>query len=136
MFEEIKNIKTGKKELKSFGLTIGIIILVIAVYLFYKNNQSYQSVLYVTLFFIGSSLIIPAILKPPYLIWMTFAILLGWVMTRIILSILFYSIITVIGFLAKIFGEDFLNLKISNHDSYWNLRDRAYELNQDYEKQY
>ena len=136
MFEEIKNIKTGKKELKSFGLTIGIIILLIAGYLFYKNNQSYQSALYVTLFFIGSGLIIPIILKPPYLIWMTFAILLGWVMTRIILSILFYSIITMIGFLAKIFGKDFLNLKVSNHDSYWNLRDREYELNQDYEKQY
>ena len=110
--------------------------MLIAGYLFYKNNQSYEFALYVALFFIGSGSIIPVVLKPPYLIWMTFAILLGWVMTRIILSILFYGIITMIGFLAKIFGKDFLNLKVSNHDSYWNLRDREYELNQDYEKQY
>ena len=26
MLEEIKNIKTGKKELRSFGITIGIIL--------------------------------------------------------------------------------------------------------------
>ena len=136
MFEEIKNIKKGKKELKSFGLTIGIIILVVAGYLFYNNNQSYQSALYITFFFIVSGLIMPVLLKPLYLIWMTFAILLGWVMTRIILSILFYSIITLIGSLAKIFGKDFLNLRVNNHNSYWNLRDRAYELNQDYEKQF
>ena len=41
-----------------------------------------------------------------------------------------------IGSLAKIFGKDFLNLRVDNHNSYWNLRDRAYELNQDYEKQF
>ena len=38
MFEEIKSIKTGKKDLRSFGLTIGIISVIIAGYLFYRDN--------------------------------------------------------------------------------------------------
>ena len=38
MFEEIKNIKTRKKEIKSFGITIGIILLVIGAFLFFKGN--------------------------------------------------------------------------------------------------
>ena len=55
MFEEIKNIKKGKKELKSFGLTIGIIILVIflmiIVAIAFYALTFYKSLL---IFFIGS----------------------------------------------------------------------------------
>ena len=67
---------------------------------------------------------------------MTFAILLGWVMTRVILSIVFYFIMTPIGLLTRLLGEDFLALKKSNSGSYWNNRDQSVELNQDYEKQF
>ena len=42
---------------------------------------------------------------------MTFAVILGWFMTRLILSILFYIIITPIGLIARIIGKDFLNTK-------------------------
>ena len=41
MFDEIKNIKSTKKELKSFGLTIGIIFLVIGGFLFFKEKDFY-----------------------------------------------------------------------------------------------
>ena len=67
---------------------------------------------------------------------MTFAVVLGWVMTRVILSLVFYLILTPISLLTKIFGEDFLGLKEKDVDSYWNLRNSVTELNQDYEKQF
>ena len=67
---------------------------------------------------------------------MTFAVIIGWIMTRIILAILFFFIITAIGALARLFGKDFLNLKPDNRDSFWNMRNRDRELNQDYEKQF
>ena len=136
MIEEIQGITSTKKELRGFGITIGIIFLLITGFLFFKEKESFQIFLYIGGFFIGLGLILPRILKPFYLIWMTFAVILGWVMTRLILSILFYSLITAIGFLARIFGKDFLNLNSTDYESYWNLRDRERELNQDYEKQY
>ena len=68
---------------------------------------------------------------------MSFAVIIGWFMTRIILSLLFYLIITPIGLLAKIFTKDFLDLKKQAvNDSYWNKRDSNTEKNQNYEKQY
>ena len=67
---------------------------------------------------------------------MTFAVILGWVMTRVILSLVFYLIMTPIGLLTRLLGEDFLLLKKSNSESYWNNRDRIYETSQDYEKQF
>ena len=136
MFEELNSIKSGRKDLKNFGFTIGFILLIIGVFLFVREKDSF-------IYFcsIGSILIIlgaitPVILKPIYKIWMTFAVTIGWIMTRVILSVLFFSIITIIGIFTRLIGKDFLNLKSKNNESYWNIRNKEYELNQDYEKQY
>ncbi len=136
MIEEIKNIKKDKKELRSFGITIGIILLIISAILFYYDKSSHQIIAYIGGGFIGSGIIIPILLKPIYILWMTFAVILGWVMTRVILSLVFYLIMTPIGLLTRLLGEDSLALKKSNSESYWNNRDRNYETSQDYEKQF
>ena len=136
MFEEIKNIKIRKKNLKSFGITMGLIFLVIGGFLFFKEKEYYPVLIYLAGSFIGLGYIIPITLKPIYIIWMVFAVILGWIMTRVILSLLFYLIISPIGFLTRIFGKDFLKLTIKNHGSYWNYRDSSIEINQDYEKQF
>jgi len=136
MFEEIKNIKTDIKSLKSFGITIGIVLLVIAGLLYFKEQDSYKFFLYITGFFIGFGLLIPRALKPIYLIWMAFALVLGWFMTRMILSLLFYFLITPIGIISRIFGNNFLETKKINKTSYWNKRDSKDEYSQDYKNQY
>ena len=137
MLEEIKHIKTGKKDLRSFGVIIGIIFLLVAGFLFYREKESFQTFLYIAGAFIGFGLIIPIILKPIYIVWMTFAVILGWFMTRVILSLLFYVIITPIGVVLRIFGKDFLEIKKESvQGSYWNQRDSNLEKNQNYEKQF
>ena len=136
MIEEIKNITSTKKDLRNFGFTIGSILLVIALILFFKEKDSDVYFFSIGLAFILSGIVLSFILKPFYKIWMTFAVIIGWIMTRIILAILFFFIITAIGVLARLFGKDFLNLKPDNRDSFWNMRNRDLELNQDYEKQF
>tara|TARA_B100002051_G_scaffold188444_1_gene178498 strand:+ start:689 stop:1099 length:411 start_codon:yes stop_codon:yes gene_type:complete len=136
MIEEIKNITSTKKDLRNFGFTIGSILLVIALILFFKEKDSDVYFFSIGLVFILSGIVLSFILKPFYKIWMTFAVIIGWIMTRIILAILFFIIITAIGVLARLFGKDFLNLKPDNRDSFWNMRNIDRELNQDYEKQF
>jgi len=136
MFEEIKNIKTSNKDIRSFGITIGIILFIISAILFYYDKSSYEVIAYIGGGFIGLGIIIPTLLKPIYILWMTFAVILGWVMTRVILSLVFYFIITPISFVTRLFGEDFLSLKRTDSNSYWNKRDSAIEINQNYEKQF
>ena len=136
MFEELNNIKSGRKDLKSFGFIIGFILMLISVFLFFREKDSSIYFFSIGLIFNGLGIIIPAALKPFYKIWMTFAIIIGWVMTRVILSVLFYLIISTIGIFARLVGKDFLNLKPKNYESYWNIRNKEYELNQDYEKQF
>ena len=136
MFEELNSIKSSRKDLKNFGFTIGFILLIIGVFLFVREKG-----LFVYLFSIGSILIIlggivPVLLRPFYKVWMTFAVIIGWIMTRIILSVLFFSIITIIGLFTRLLGKDFLNLNSESNESYWNIRNKEHELNQDYEKQF
>ena len=137
MYEEIKNIQTGKKNLQSFGITIGVIFLISSGYLFYKENESLHIFIYLASSFIGLGLILPKFLKPIYVIWMIFAIILGWFMTRIILSLLFFIVLTPIGLTLRILGKDLLDLnKQDKRESYWNKRDSSIEQNQDYRKQF
>ena len=136
MIAELNSIKSSRIDLKNFGFAIGFILLIIGVFFFVKGKD-----LFVYFFSIGSILIIlggfaPLILKPFYKIWMIFAVIISWIMTRIILSVLFFSIITIIGLFTRLLGKDFLNLKSKSIESYWNLRDKEHELNQDYENQF
>ena len=136
MFEEIKNIQTSNKDITSFGITIGIILFIISCMLLYHENQLYLLIAIIASIFIGLGLIVPILLKPIYFAWMIFAVILGWIMTRVILSIIFYLIMTPIGLITRIFGEDFLDLKKLDSNSYWNKRDSSKELSQNYEKQF
>lgn len=136
MVEEIKNIRLAYKDLKNFGFIIGIILAFFGLFLLYKGIDYFIYFVSVGLIFLSLGLIDPKILKPIYKVWMTSAVIIGWIMTRLILSALFYSVITGIAILTRIIGKDFLNLKIKNKESFWNNRDSNYELNQDYEKQF
>ena len=115
----------------------GIFLLLIAGFIFFKGKESYQYFIMISSVFFCFGLIIPIILKPLYIIWMAFAVILGWFMTRLILIILFYFILTPIGLLGKLFGKNFLENNFnSSANSYWYLRDSKSEINQDYEKQF
>ena len=80
---------------------------------------------------------IPVILKPIYWIWMIFATILGWIMTRVILSLLFYVIFTLIGLILRSFGKQFIELNWDKTDStYWNYRSMHVLEMEKYEKQF
>ena len=137
MFEEIKNIKSEKRDLRNFGITIGIILLIISGFLFWKEKESFQIFLTIGITFLLTAVAIPVILKPVYWIWMIFAVVLGWFMTRLILSLLFYIIFTSIGLTLRLFGKQFLELRWDNSkESYWNFRTNEHLKKENYEKQF
>ncbi len=126
IIEEIKNIKTGRKELRQFGITVGIVSGLLGGLFFLRQKDFYVYFLIFSAAFLISGLILPALLKPVQRIWMTLAVSIGWVMTRIVLVILFYLVVAPIGILARVFGKSFLAVKLDkNADSYWIAREPA-----------
>ena len=137
MLEEIKNIKSEKSDLRNFGITVGIILLIISGFLFWKEKESFQIFLAIGITLCLTAITIPSVLKPVYWIWMIFAIILGWFMTRLILSLLFYFIFTAIGLTSRFFGKQFLELRWDkSKESYWNFRTNENLQNKNYEKQF
>ena len=136
MIEEIKKIRATKKDLRDFAVIFGIIFLLLSGFLFYDEKDYYQVCLYISGSLLSLGFLLPFVLKPFYTVWMVFSVLIGWVMTRVILSLLYYLIITPIGLIMRIFGNDFLDLKKLNHSSYWNFRNSEDKNNQSYEKQF
>jgi len=105
-----------KKELRQFGLLIGIFIILFFGFLIpWIWGAAFQTWPWIAAtVFIGSSVLFPIILKPIYILWMKFSILLGWVNTRILLAIVFYVIVMPTGMLMRLFGKDPLNRKLDH----------------------
>ncbi len=137
LLEEIENIKSGKSELRNFGVTIGIVLGMLGGLLLWRGKDIYAYFLLLSTVFIFIGLVLPIVLKPIQKAWMTFEVILGWFMTRFILSILFYVVFTSIGLVSRLFGKQFLDLKMDNSKkSYWNYRKTREFKKSDYEKQF
>ena len=129
ILEEIKNIKETKKDLRKFGITVGTVLLIIAGILFWREKDSYLYFGIAGLLLLLTGLAFPAILKLLNKVWMTLAIL--------ILTILYYLVLTPIRILATLFGKNFLDLTIDKSaKSYWEVRPKREIKPADYERQF
>lgn len=137
ILEEIKEIKSDKKELRKFGYTIGIALLVIGAASLYFGRASNHYLIFIGALVLFVGLIYPILLKPFQKIWMGIAIVLGFIMTRIILSLLFYFVFMPMRFIARIFGKKFIDLNFKEvTDSYWNKRNKKMYEPIDTERQF
>jgi hypothetical protein len=135
--EEFKNIKETKRDLRKFGLTVGGVLLILAALLFYFDKSSAIYFAIIGSLLLISGLTFPQILKPLNKIWMGLAVVLGFFMSRLILTILFYIALTPISLIAKLVGKKFMILKYDKSaKSYWEKRTIIQKKQIDYERQF
>jgi Saxitoxin biosynthesis operon protein SxtJ len=116
----MENINLNKKELVKFGVTMGVALSVIAIFILIRHKHNGLAVAIIALTFFAISGVAPFLLKPVYRIWMLFSTMLGWVNTRFILTVIFYLLFTPIGLIIRLFGIDLLDRKIDKQKaSYW-----------------
>lgn len=122
MINEIKNISSTQKELRDFGLLVGGVFLVLGIFIL-KNVTSHAAIIGFTLVTVG--LIKPKLLKYIYICWMTIALMMGWVVTRIILLVVFLLVMIPLKLVLQWKGERLLDTKINKRaKTYW-LRRQA-----------
>jgi hypothetical protein len=138
IIEEIKNIKSGRRELQRFGITMSIVLGLIGGLFLWREKGYYSYFLMLSTAFLLLGLTVPILLKPIHKVWMTLAVLLGWLMTRVILGVLFYLVVTPIGLLLRLLGKDVLDLKSNRNavDSYWIPRNISKFETKNYENQF
>lgn len=108
-----------RRTITSFALIVSGALLAIAAYQWWRGAS--QPV-WVTLISIAAVLLLlaaiaPSLLRPVYRGWMYLGEALGWLNTRIILSLVFFLVVTPIGLLMRLFGRS--PMTTAKRDSYW-----------------
>ena len=110
-------IKLGSN--RSFGIVFFSVFLLISIYpLLNDGNIRFWSLI-IALIFLILAILNSKILTPLNKIWFKFGLFLSKVISPIIMIIIFFFVVTPIGFIMRILGKDILNLKKNNNKSYW-----------------
>ena len=122
---------------KKFGYTFSIIFVLFSTY-FILNGGTYLSLFCIILSIIIFIITInyPEKLFIFNMLWMKLGFLLGKIISPIVMSILFFLLITPVALITKIFGRDELLLKKKNDLSYWKKRDKKTLSTNNFEKQF
>ena len=104
---------------RSFGIVFFIVFLIVAIYPLLNNENPRIWSLILSVIFLFLGIINSKILNPLNILWFKFGILLGKIVSPIIMGIIFFIVVTPIGFVMRIIGKDLLNLKFNKGKSYW-----------------
>ena len=109
-----KTPELSTQELRKFGFTTGAIVAIlfglILPWLFNHGYPYWPWILAGVLWL--WALIAPATLKPIYNGWMKVGHVLGWINTRIILGLMFYTVFFAVGLILKSLGKDPMSRRI------------------------
>ena len=113
----MEDIKLGSN--KNFGIVFFIVFLIIAIYPFFGDGSLRLWSLVISIVFLILGLLNSKILSPLNKLWFKFGIVLGKVISPIIMGIIFFLVVTPIGYLMRLFKKDVLNLSFNDNKSYW-----------------
>ena len=135
--EELKLIDNSDNAVKKTGLTVGVVLLIISMLLWYLDKLTFIDFSTIGGLFVILAVIAIPVLRPFHKLWMMLALLMGFVMSRVILTILYYFVLTPIGLIAKLIGKKFMPLTYDkNAITYWEKRENTVKQQIDYERQF
>ncbi len=109
-----------RKGLREFGLVTGAIVGVLFGLFFpwilERPIPRWPWVIFGVLGVMG--LVVPMALNPVYKIWMRFGLMMSKIMTPLIMSIVFFIVITPVGLFRRMFAKDPLARTFEDTDSY------------------
>ena len=135
--EELKKIKMGEKENRSFSRLVGGIFILLAAISLWRGTHAW-----IWLALIGAPLVIagelsPKSLTPVHRLWMFLAFCMGWVMTRVLLTLFYFAALTPLALLARVFKKKFLETRFREDcPSYWIKRTGKENKKEQLESQY
>ena len=121
-FPKIEKISSNR----SFGLLFFIVFIVIAFWSFRGNIEQIKFwSLGLSLIFLILGLINSKLLNPLNKSWHYLGILLGMIVSPIVMGIIYFLVVSPIGFVMRFLGKDLLRLKSNkNIKSYWINKDK------------
>ncbi len=119
---DFRKLTINEKSVRSFAFVMSGALTVLGAAIFFFGSVRDRA-----LWFFGAAVLFallqavrPLLLKPLYVVWMLLSLVLGWFMSRLLLTLIFFLVITPIGLIMRLFGKDLLSLRIDRHaQTYW-----------------
>jgi hypothetical protein len=135
--KELREIKSDAKALREFGFVMAAFFAIIGAIAMFRGKAHYAYLLSTAGVFGILAVFLPRALLPLQKAWMAFAVVVGFFMSRFILALLFYFVMTPISIIMKIAGKDLLDERIDrSKTSYWKIRTKEDKPAASYENQY
>ena len=109
---------------RNFGIVFFLVFLLISIWPIIDGHSLRIWSLIISFTFLFLGLLNSKILSPLNLLWIKFGEILGKMIAPLVLSIVYFIVITPIGLLLRIFGKDLLGIKFLKKKSYWIKRDK------------
>jgi hypothetical protein len=111
------------RQARKTALLVGGVLLAVAAWNYHRGRMTVVEIFGA----LGALLVVAGLFVPPaarafHVGWMKFAHALGWVNSRVLLTILFYGVFAPYGFLSRILGRDPLGRRAEAGDTYWTTR--------------
>jgi len=125
----------NKKEWKKFAIGVAIILSAIGAVQWFLDIEIYPYIFGSAFIILLSGLLVPVVIKPLFIAFSYLGFVLGWVMTRVILSLLYYLVFTPVGLILKLTGKKVLDTSFrSEQKSYWLEKEDGQKI--DFTKQF
>jgi Zn-dependent protease with chaperone function len=134
--DEYQKLDRSPRALRRFGLTVGLVILFLGCVLLWRHRGAGWPLISIGTILVLAAGFAPLTLKWVHAPWMILSLALGWIVTRILLTIVFFFVVTPIGLLQRLFGKRAIEVAFkADVASYWQSR-TAPPMPEDYEKQF
>jgi len=125
--EELRHLDASRPALRRFGWVVGGVFVGIATLIAWRRGWALDG-WPLALGLPGALLVVlgtaaPGVLRPVQRVWMGLAFAMGFVMTRVILTLVFVGMVIPIGFVMRLVGRDPLERKRDpTVPTYWRER--------------
>ena len=110
----------SKNQNRSFGLLFFVVFLALALWPLIKNEILNLYLLSISLIFLLLGLLNSKLLSPLNKLWIKFGEILGLVIAPIVMAIVYFTILTPVSLVVRLFGKDLLGLKFfKKNKTYW-----------------
>ena len=130
--------KRSHRAERDFGLVVGTVFALLGAWWIYRGKFEWVAPVFLSA---GAGLVLFGLVYPRALVvlnrgWMALASVLSYVMTRVVLALVFFLLVTPIGVVKRLTGWDPLGRRTRRGESYWQTYPERQQDPRHFEKMY
>ena len=135
MTKPVKLSEVTNAQARKSAFVVAFVLLLIGLWTFYRGRTIVSMITgSIGAVLILMALFLPALTRRFHVAWMGVAGVLGWINSRILLSLVFYILFVPYNLVSRLIGRDPLNRRKAGRESYWIPREATRQTKERFER--